>query len=278
MQIKQGFETIIEGINRSTRPIRDDLYFSKELLIEYFQDKITSFQESVEGLETINSEGVLEKHRQRLGEILTFQLERGASDKEMKYLLKSIQCLDELNRELISDQSAQTELKEDIERIREGIKTINPSRFIACTGAASVNYAIEMLASNAVELGIDTALTVALFTQDLPTATKIIYSLIIGYSAQPFPLPSIAGVTRTLIHNKFSRPIYERLFRNDSHREIRLRNIDKITTLEWTGLTVLPILNILDALGLDVSIRTIQNIDRLQRIYATEKTAEQRGF
>jgi hypothetical protein len=278
MQIKQGFETIIEGINGSTRPIRDDFYFSKELLIEYFQDKFTSFQEAVEGLESIDNEGILEKHRQRLGEILTFQLEHGASDKEMKKLLKSVRCLDELNTELISDQGAKAELKEDTERIREGIKTISPSRLLACTSVASVNYAIEMIASNAVEFGIDTALGVAMLTKDIPTATKILYGLIIGYSAQPFPLPSIAGVTRTVIHNKFSRPIYERLFRRDSYREIRIRNIDKITTLEWTGLTVLPILNILDALGLDVSIKTIQNIDRLQHILATEKTAEQRGF
>lgn len=180
--------------------------------------------------------------------------------------------------------NAQQELNIARDTLPDNIKGVVNPRF----GIAVTNYAVEMITSNFIELGLDAyfateLLKVAATDYELPSNVIALYSAFIAWSANPFPLPSPAGFVRAGIHTTLSTWIINRYNKLSSLIKIPSKSylpraIDFLTTVEYTGtvIPILPLLNIADAYGIPLSLNTIKLIYYSNKILKAKNLLEKR--
>jgi hypothetical protein len=135
-------------------------------------------------------------------------------------------------------------------------------------------WSTNMAVSNAAEFGSTAYLLTKALEIDDPELKSIALgamSIYIAYSNQWF-VPTVAGVTRVLIHTVpeeiINRAISKYILK-DAYPPLDLKKhfLDKknaILTLEGTGVLVLPILNLLRAMKLKASYKTIEYLINLE--------------
>lgn len=244
----------------------------KESVESRFEEGYESFRTALEIGDSIFGENAdIQIIRDELSQALNKELNSPVGDGKstnLKTVVEGIKVLNDLER--VSDRQSFSITKSQLQALSESL----PKQFDLSDPRLKLarnNFAVEFISSNIVELGIvDVIGGGSALVFDLPDNWETILFGAAAWSAQPLPLPSIAGVFRSLVHMTYSKYMINRFNSKEDKggkRSYMPRLIaDGLTIFEWFGITWLPILNIVDAYGIPLNFKTIYTIYKLRKI------------
>lgn len=244
----------------------------KESVESSFEEGYESFRTALEiGVCIFNDNTDIQLIREELSQALDKVLNTPEGCKKntnLKTVVDGIRILNDLERVMNkpSFSITKSQLKDISESLPKHFDLSDPRLKLARD-----NFAIEFISSNIFELGIVDGLGVtSALILDLPDKWEFVLFGAAAWSAQPLPLPSIAGVFRSFVHMTYSKYMINRFNLKEGKggkRSYIPRLIaDGLTIFEWFGITWLPILNIIDAYGIPLDFKTIYTIYRLRKI------------